>query len=135
MASPPIPRQFPRFAIDAAITVKIGGVVQAQGRTRDLSRGGLSAAVEGELARGVRVDVQITLLLEAGHISEPLLLPARVVWCTPFPGGRQLGLAFLPLGRDQAADLDLFVRFLEDGRDGAGAGADHPASRPLPFDV
>lgn len=131
MSSPPAARKFPRFAIDAAIEVAVDGAVRARGRTRDLSRGGLSAAVDGDVPRGARVDVQIALLLEAGHASEPLTLPARVVWSTPLGGARQLGLAFLPLGRDQTADLELFVRFLEDGRD---SGA-HDRPRSLPFDV
>ncbi|HVV85670.1 MAG TPA: PilZ domain-containing protein [Kofleriaceae bacterium] len=121
-------RQFPRFAIDAAVEVVVAGDVRARGRTRDLSRGGLSAAVgvatDEDLPRGARVDVRIALRLEAGHTSEPLLLPARVVWSTPLAGARQLGLAFLPLTRDQLADLELFVRFLDDGRDEGGPDGD-----------
>lgn len=121
MGRPPTARQFPRYAIDAAIEVELEGTVRARGRTRDLSRGGLSAAVEGDVARGVRVDVHIALMLEAGHTSEPLTLPARVVWSTPLGGARQLGLAFLPLTGEQTADLELFVRFLEDGKDSGPA--------------
>ena len=116
MGSPPAARQFPRYAIDAEIAVAVAGEVLARGRTRDLSRGGLSAAVDGDVARGTRVEVDIALQLEAGHTSEPLTLPARVVWSTPLGRTRQLGLAFLPLTAPQAADLELFVRFLDDGR-------------------
>jgi hypothetical protein len=117
MARQPTARQFPRYAIDAGIEVEADGAVRARGRTRDLSRGGLSAAVDGDVARGARVDVNIALLLEAGHTSEPLTLPARVVWSTPLGEQRQMGLAFLALTPEQTADLELFVRFLEDGRD------------------
>lgn len=139
MGRPATARQFPRFAIDAAVEVLVGDTVGAHGRTRNLSRGGLSAAVAGELPRGARVDVRIALRLEAGHTSEPLTLPARVVWSTPLGGARQLGLAFLPLTREQAADLELFVRFLDDGRDDVGddapAAAGPGARRARSFDL
>lgn len=131
MGSPPVARQFPRYAIDAEIEVALEGAIRARGRTRDLSRGGLSAAVDGDVPRGARVDVHIALLLEAGHTSEPLTLPARVVWSTPLGDARQLGLAFLPLTREQTSDLELFVRFLEDGRD---SGPHDRADTPR-FDV
>lgn len=118
MASPPGARQFPRYAIDATVEVlALDGSAAVRGRSRDLSRGGLSAIVTGDVRRGALVEVRLALRLEAGHTSEPLVVPARVVWSTPLAGGRQLGLAFLTLTADQAADLELFVRFLEDGRD------------------
>lgn len=118
MASPPGARQYPRYAIDATVEVLApGGGAPVRGRTRDLSRGGLSATVDGEIRSGAVVELRLALRLEAGHTSEPLVVPARVVWSTPLGGARQLGLAFLALTAAQAADLELFVRFLEDGRD------------------
>jgi hypothetical protein len=49
-------------------------------------------------------------------ISEPITLPARVVWATEFdPGQHQVGVSFLALPPVQKTYLDMFLRYLEDG--------------------
>jgi len=129
-------RRFPRYAIDAEVTVRgPDGLAIATGRTANLSRGGLCADVDAPLPRGEMVEVAIALVFDAGSVSEPLALPARVVWCTSLGDAHQAGLAFLAPGRDQETYLDMFIRFLEgpedddDGDDGDG-GEDEPGGGP-----
>ncbi len=122
MASLPNPqRAFPRHAVDAEVTLRHGGVVVAQGRSRNLSRGGLCALVDRPVARGLAVEVAVALVFSSEGVSEPLVLPARVVWCVGYQQGEQVGVSFLPLDPPTARYLDLFIRFLSD------RGDDEPA--------
>ncbi len=124
---PPQPeRAFPRHAIDAEVTLTQSGVALARGRTRNLSRGGLCAVVGTPVARGVVVDVAIALVFEADGVSEPLTLPARVVWCTSFSDAEQVGLAFLPLDATRASYLDMFIRYLSEHPGDAGPTSSDP---------
>ncbi len=127
MASlPSSERAFPRHAVDAAIALARGGQVVARGRTRNLSRGGLCAVVGAAVPRGAVVDVSISLVFSAEGESEPLTLPARVVWCTSFSDAEQVGLSFLPLDPTQAAYLDMFIRYLVTHDDDGGPASDDP---------
>ena len=105
-------RAAPRHAIDAEVTLSGPSGPLAHGRTRNLSTGGLCAVVSAPIARGATIAVAISLVFEESGLSEPLTLPARVVWCTGTVDGEQVGLAFLPLRPDQSAYLDMFIRFL-----------------------
>ncbi len=105
-------RATPRHAIDAEVTLSGPSGPLAHGRTRNLSAGGLCALVSAPIARGTSVDVAISLVFEDSGLSEPLTLPARVVWSTGVVDGEQVGLAFLPLRSDQSGYLDMFIRFL-----------------------
>jgi hypothetical protein len=107
-------RAAPRHAIDAEVTLSGSVGPLAHGRTRNLSTGGLCAVMSAPIARGTTVEVAIALVFEESGLSEPLTLPARVVWCTAVVEGEQVGLAFLPLRPDQAAYLEMFIRFLAD---------------------
>lgn len=119
-------RAFPRHAVDAAITLARGGEIVARGRTRNLSRGGLCAVVGAAVPRGAVVDVGISLVFSADGVSEPLTLPARVVWCTSFSDAEQIGVSFLPLDPTQAAYLDMFIRYLVTHDDDGGPTSDDP---------
>jgi len=112
-------RAAPRHAIDAEVTLSGPTGPLARGRTRNLSAGGLCAVVSHPIARGTTLEVSISLVFEEHGLSEPLSLPVRVVWCTSFVAGEQVGLAFLPLRREQASYLDMFIRFLTDERVGS----------------
>jgi hypothetical protein len=121
-------RQFPRFATDSQIVIRgTDGAEMGVGRTTNLSRGGLCAAIGAALDRGARVDASIALVFAGDNLSEPLTLPARVVWCTSLGDHHQVGLAFLPLAREQMKFLDMFIRFLTDGRADEG---DEPPTAP-----
>lgn len=127
VASLPLPeRAFPRHAVDAAIVLIHGGQVIARGRTRNLSRGGLCAVVGAPVPRGAVVDVSISLVFSADGVSEPLTLPARVVWCTSFSDAEQIGLSFLPLDPTLASYLDMFIRFLVSHDEDAAPTSDDP---------
>jgi hypothetical protein len=107
-------RTHPRFAIEASIEFR-GLDRPISGRTRDVSKGGLAALVDVSIAPGTEVDLEISLVFDEATFSEPLALPARVVWCTPL-GEReyQVGTAFLRLSPEQSDFLGMFLRYLGD---------------------
>lgn len=126
-------RQFPRYAIGTEVTLRTKSGVIARGRTTNLSRGGLCADLDAEPTRGQQLEVSISLIFNADGLSEPLSLPARVVWCTSLGAARHAGLSFLALTREQTGFLDMFIRFLEDHPE---EDEDEAArSRSLPFDL
>jgi hypothetical protein len=126
-------RQFPRYAIDAEVTLRNRGGVIAHGRTTNLSRGGMCADLDAVPVRGQNVEVAIALVFTNDSLSEPLPLPARVVWCTSLGETHQAGLSFMPLTVEQTGFLDMFIRFLEEGRE---VDEDEQSrSRSLPFDL
>lgn len=104
-------RQHPRFAADVAIQFYVGGQV-VSGRTRNVSRGGLCADLAEALPVGHDVELDLTLLFDDDSRSEPLRLPARIVWCTAFEDAYQVGVAFRPLDKERAEYLGLFLRYL-----------------------
>ncbi|HEU4614598.1 MAG TPA: PilZ domain-containing protein [Kofleriaceae bacterium] len=104
-------RQYPRFAADVAIRFYVGKQV-TEGRTRNVSRGGLCADLAESLPTGQDVEVDMTLLFEDNSQSEPLRLPARIVWCTPFEDAYQVGVSFRPLDAQRAEYLTLFLKYL-----------------------
>lgn len=108
-----IERQHPRFAADVAVQFYVGRKAVA-GHTRNVSRGGLCADTEEALSIGSDVELAITLLFADNSKSEPLRLPARVVWCTSFDDAFQVGVSFRPLDPQRAEYLRLFLKYLED---------------------
>ncbi|HEU4731685.1 MAG TPA: PilZ domain-containing protein [Kofleriaceae bacterium] len=114
-------REFPRYAHAAAITLNTPGRA-VSGRTTNLSRGGLCATLSEPLAVGADTEVDIQLVFEEDLQSEPLRVPARIVWCTPVSGGFQVGIRFLPLDAERAEYLTMFLRYLDDTTGAAPAG-------------
>ena len=82
------------------------------GRTTNVSRGGLCATMADAIVVGVDLEVDIALVFEDTQ-SEPLRLPARVVWCTVVDEAYQIGLSFRPLTADHTKYLTVFLRYLE----------------------
>jgi Tfp pilus assembly protein PilZ len=107
------PRQHPRFAADVAIKLYVDKQ-PTEGRTRNVSRGGLCADTAQMITVGKDVDVEMTLVFEDKSVSEPLRLPARIVWCTPFEGAYQVGVSFRPIDKQKAEYLTLFLKYLGD---------------------
>jgi len=97
------------------------------GRTRNVSRGGLCAEVWEELAAGTGIEIDLQLVFSDQRQSEPLRLAARIAWCTAIDDHFQLGVQFLPMHEETAADLQMFLRFLD------GGAAPAPTAR-LPVD-
>ena len=98
--STPDGRQHPRYAHEAAITLVVKGKA-IQGRTQNVSRGGLCADLAEPVAAGTELHVDLQLVFENEEHSEPLRVPARVAWCTTVDEGHQIGLAFKPLDAER----------------------------------
>lgn len=108
-------RQHPRYAHEVAVTIHFGKR-STDGRTNNVSRGGLCANVEHEVKAGSDVEVDIVLVFDDDLQSEALRLPARVAWCTTVDNAYQLGVSFKPLDAERAQYLQLFLKYLGDER-------------------
>jgi hypothetical protein len=106
-------REHPRYAHEAVVRIRLGGV-QHEGRTTNLSRGGLCADLATKLPYGSEVELDIQLVFEEDVQSEPLTILARVVWSTALDEGFQIGLAFKPMRAEQSQYLTMFLRYLDD---------------------
>jgi hypothetical protein len=104
-------RQHPRYAVDVAIKVQYG-TLWAEGRTLNLSRGGLAADLGVTLPVGKDVELLLTLVFEDQSTSEELRLPARIVWCTQVADAYQIGVSFRPLDKERAEYLALFLKYV-----------------------
>ena len=107
-------REYPRYAHEAALTLNAPGHV-ISGRTCNMSRGGLCAMLSEPIVVGTEIDLDIQLVFDDEHQSEPLRIPARIVWCTPVDDGHQVGVRFRPLDPERAEYLTMFLRYLDDG--------------------
>lgn len=117
-------REYPRYAHEAAITLNVPGNA-ISGRTTNMSRGGLCATMSDQVEVGSVIEVDIQLVFDDDHQSEPLRIPARIVWCTPVNDGHQIGVRFLPLDQERSEYLTMFLRYLDDTDDAK-------VSRPIP---
>jgi Tfp pilus assembly protein PilZ len=118
-------REHPRYAHEAAVTLHVGKK-SYEGHTRNVSRGGLCADLTDAVAMGTDVVVDLVLVFDGDAQSEPLRLPARVVWCTTVDNGHQVGVSFKPLTAEQMQMVSLFLRYLDDSR-----GESEPAEQSL----
>ena len=117
-------RQHPRYAHDVAIKVHFtrhaangqAKKLTTEGRTNNVSRGGLAANISDEIAPGSDIEVDITLVFDDDMQSEALRLPARVAWCTSLDDAYQLGVSFKPLSAERAEYLQLFLKYLGEER-------------------
>ena len=110
----PQEREHPRYAHEAVIGVTIDGVLH-EGRTQNVSRGGLCAEFPAEIPNQSEVTISMTLVFDEETQSEALELGARIVWCTRVDEGWQVGIAFKPMPAERAKYLTMFLRFLDDG--------------------
>ena len=107
-------RLFRRFACQLAVEVEAPDGRVLAGQSRNLSRGGLCLETADPVDAGAEVTVRVTLVFDEDSTSEPLDLPARVVWCTPFgEHAHQVGTQFLQLSSERLTYLDMFLRYLE----------------------
>jgi hypothetical protein len=130
-------RQHPRYAHDVAVKVHFSKraangqlkKLTAEGRTNNVSRGGLAANISDEIPAGADIEVDITLVFDDDMQSEALRLPARVAWCTSLDDAYQLGVSFKPLGAELAQYLQLFLKYLGEER-----AAKQPRTKTLDID-
>ncbi len=107
-----IEREHPRYAHEAVVTLHVGGKSHC-GKTQNMSRGGVCADIAEQIPLGTDLEVDIQLVFEDVE-SEPLRLPARVVWNTALDESFQVGLSFQKLTPEMLQYLTIFVRYLED---------------------
>jgi hypothetical protein len=119
-------REHHRYAHDVAVTFRVGKQA-IEGRTRNVSRGGLCANLADAIAMGTDLDVEIVLVFDDGMQSEALRLPGRVAWCTTVDDAHQIGISFRALDKKRAEYLGMFLRYLDDQRH-------EPVSRELSLD-
>jgi hypothetical protein len=115
-------RAHPRYAleVDAEVRTSSGNL---PARTRDVSRGGLALVLPDALPLGTEVMLNLALVFDEETFSEPLLLRARVVWCTRLADKHQIGTTFVSMTNEQRAYLDMFMRYLAEGKRRVAADA------------
>lgn len=118
-------RVFPRFACELAVELETADGRIHTGVSRNLSRGGICLETVDAVSGGDEVLVRVTLVFADARASEPLELPAQVVWCTSFGSSYQVGTQFRRLSQDRATYLDMFLRYLAE----AAAAADDESDR------
>ena len=87
-----------------------------EGRTQNVSRGGLCATVDEALVLGTELDVSLVLMFEDDVQSEPLRVPARVVWSTMVDDTHQVGIMFRALTAERTQYLSVFLKYLDNQR-------------------
>lgn len=118
-------RQYPRYAVEAVVEIT-GDQGVVSGRSQNVSQGGFCAMVDAPVTPGDMISAKLSLVFDEDSFSEPLVLPARVAWCTELDAAHQLGCAFSNLTDDQSRYLQMFLRFLE-------SDAGDQAEEPDPF--
>jgi hypothetical protein len=130
VAGGPEQRIHPRFDVKAQVEIVRGGGARLRCMTRNVSKGGVCLDAPVELVSGENIDVLITLVFDANRSTEPLALPARVMWSTAIGKTHQVGTQFRQLTVDQSTYLDLFLRYLaqaaDDGDDDDDSDDDDP---------
>jgi hypothetical protein len=137
MSQPHEPRRHPRYAVDVDATLALDGGERLKMRTRDLSRTGVCLIAGALLSPGQMVSIELVLSFGNNAFSEPLVLAARVVWCTKIGDAFQLGAMFEEVSEEQEGFLEMFLHFL-DGTitpSGVPAGEEEPSrATPNPDD-
>ena len=107
-------REHPRYAHEAVVTMHVAGH-KHQGRTMNVSRGGLCADLAEPIEFGTDIEVDLQLVFDEVTHSDALRLPGRIVWCTTVDDAFQVGIAFRPLTAELSKYLTVFLRYLQDG--------------------
>jgi len=106
-------RQHRRYSVDVEATVSVGSGARRKMRTRDLSRNGICLLSESAIAPGSEAKIELMLAFGNDAYSEPLLLSARVVWCSDLAGTYQVGAIFEDISDEQDDFLEMFLQFLD----------------------
>lgn len=112
MTEQPNLRQHPRFAVELAAEIVVGGE-RIQTPTKDMSRGGICLISPKRLPTGTEIVLSLSLVLGTRAFSESLRLSGRVVWCTEIEQAFQVGVAFVHVDLETNGFLEMYLRFLE----------------------
>ena len=106
-------REHPRYAAELEAEITVDGE-RLPGRSKDLSRGGLSVTVAKQVVAGSLAKLRLALVFDEETFSEWLEIEARVVWCAPVgrSGQFQLGLSYQKVTPEARKYLDLFLRHI-----------------------
>ena len=126
-------RRHPRFNVDVEATIK-RSTGDFKARARDLSLTGICLVSSAPLPVGSIETISLVLAFGQGAYSEPLGLPARVVWCTRIGQSYQVGAMFHDVTDEQDSYLDMFLQFLDGTLTprGAESGDRDEEERPSP---
>jgi hypothetical protein len=116
-------RAHPRYALELDAEIRLPDRV-IPGRSRDVSRGGLCLSLVEALPLGTEIWLNLALVFDEETFSEPLLIRARVVWCTELDDKHQVGVTYVGMTTEQRAYLDMFLRYLTEGKRRAAMEAD-----------
>lgn len=86
-----------------------------EGRTTNVSRGGLCADLVEAITPGADIEIDMKLVFDDASVSEPLRVQARVAWCTEVEETFQIGVAFKPLPPERMKYLTMFLQYLDTG--------------------
>jgi len=106
-------RQHRRYSVDVEATVTLVAGTPRKMRTRDLSRNGICLLSDSAIAPGTEAKIELMLAFGNDAYSEPLLLSARVVWCSDLAGTYQVGAIFEDITDQQDDFLEMFLQFLD----------------------
>jgi hypothetical protein len=113
-------RAHPRYAIELDTVLELPGGISIHGRTQDISRGGFCMLAPSDAAAAeisTVCSIRLALVFSETEFSEQLTLPGAIAWYTKLRHGTQVGVKFAPLDPQSRGYLDLFIKFLEDGRE------------------
>jgi hypothetical protein len=113
MSEPVEPRRHPRYAVDVDATLTLSDGRRLQTRTRDLSRNGVCLIATETVPPGLSASVSLVLSFGNNAFSEPLVMAARVVWCTRIAESFQVGAMFDEVTQEQDGFLEMFLHFLD----------------------
>lgn len=101
------PRQYPRVPYAAPVRL-VGRDTKSDGRTEDISEGGMLLLADLAIERGEQVQVKMPLPA-SGRIAT---IEAVVRWCTGVRGRHAIGLSFGELPADVRADVQQYAQFM-----------------------
>jgi hypothetical protein len=113
-------RAHPRYAIELDAQLEMPGGVAIRGRTQDISRGGFCLLAPTDVPQvevSTVCSIRLALVFSENEFSEQLTLSGAIAWYTKLKQGTQVGVKFAQLDAQSRGYLDLFIKFLEDGRE------------------
>jgi len=120
IAAGPEQRKAPRAAYQTPVRLQIAGAPAIEGRSEDVSAGGILIVGRAELAQGTEVTLRLALPIDGKVVLQKCVVrwvrPARASGQTDL---RILGLQFVDADAGLVRQLERYVSLMGDGRDGS----------------